>query len=288
MHHQRLNEDTWLFVGKAYESAATAFVDGSDVLLVDALASPEDAHWMRQAMADLGLTVRAILNTHYMSDHMAGLALFPEAITIAHENHRHAFLSQNARVDDFYVDPKITFSGSMKLRWGRHHIRLFHNPGKTMDHVTVDAPEAGLACAGDNIVGNIAYLSKADPDQIDRAITAIRQLGREWVISGHMGRFPASALDNARHYLARLRETSIAIMRRASGAAQARQLAQIRIEACLPAGVTPRDFEREWHQNNLSVIRDQDVFALDASRSPRADSDASARLARRRDNDSLI
>jgi hypothetical protein len=112
------------------------------------------------------------------------------------------------------------------------------------------------------------YLSKSDPDQIDRAITRIRQLGRRWVISAHMGRFPASALDNARHYLARLRETTIAIRRRASVDARARQLAQIRIEACLPAGVVPRDFEREWHQNNLSVIREQHVFELDASRSP--------------------
>jgi glyoxylase-like metal-dependent hydrolase (beta-lactamase superfamily II) len=266
MHHQRLNEDTWSFVGDAYESAATAFVDGGEVFLVDALASLEDARWMRQVMAGMGLTVRMIASTHYMSDHMAGLGLFPEATTIAHENHRHAFLSQNARVDGFYVDPTMTFTGAMEVRWGRHHLRLIHNPGKTMDHVTVDAPEADLACAGDNLVGNIVYLSKSDPDQIERALARIQQLGRQWVISGHMGRFPASTLGNARHYLARLREASIAIRRRVHGDAQADLVARIRIEACLPAGVTPRDFEREWHQNNLSVIRDQGTFELDAHR----------------------
>lgn len=268
MNHQRLNEDTWLFVGKAYESAATAFVNGNEALLVDALASSEDARWMQQVMADLGLTVRVIANTHYMSDHMAGLTLFPEAMTIAHENHRHAFLSQNSRANDFYLDPKITFNGSMCVRWGRHHLRLLHNPGKTMDHVTVDAPEADLVCAGDAIVGNIVYLSKSDPDQIDRAITRIQQLGRKWVISAHMGRFPASALENARYYLARLRRATIEIRRQASGDALARQVERIGIEDCLPPGVIPRDFEREWHQNNLSVIRDQGVFALDASRTP--------------------
>lgn len=268
MNHQKLNEDTWLFVGKTHESAATAFVNGNAAFLVDALASLEDARWMQQVMGDLGLTVRVIANTHYMSDHMAGLGLFTDAMTIAHENHRHAFLSQNSRANDFYVDPKITFSGSMDIRWGRHRLRLIHNPGKTTDHVTVDAPEADLACAGDNIVGNIVYLSKSDPVQIDRAIARIQQLGRAWVISAHMGRFPASALENARHYLARLRKASIAIRRRASGDALAQQLEQVRIEDCLPAGIVPRDFEREWHRNNLSVIRDQGVFELDASRSP--------------------
>lgn len=269
MHHQQLNDDTWLFVGEAYESAATAFLDGTRVFLVDALASLEDARRMRQVMSDLGLTVRMIANTHYMSDHIAGLALFPEATTIAHENHRHAFLSQNARVDDFYRDPTITFDGTMEIRWGRHRLRLMHNPGKTMDHLAVDAPEADLVCAGDNLVGNIVYLSKSDPDQIDRALARIQALARTWVISAHMGRFPASTAGNARHYLARLREASIAIRRQASGDALAQQVERIRIEDCLPAGVVARDFEREWHRNNLSLIRDQGVFAFDASRASR-------------------
>lgn len=264
MIHQQLSDDAWLFVGNAYESAATAFVNEGQVFLVDGLASEKDARWMRDVIESLGLKVSVIATTHYMSDHMAAIGLFPNAMTIAQQNYRHTFLSQNSRIDEFYVEPAVTFDGRMDVRWGRHHIRLIHNPGKTMDHVSVDVPEEDLVCAGDNIVGNIVYLSKADPNQIDHAIETIQRLGRKWVISAHMGKFAASALGNARHYLAHLREAAICIRRQHSGDELARRLGNIRIEDCLPAGIIPCGFEREWHQNNLALIREQGVFELDA------------------------
>jgi len=223
MHHQKLNNDTLLFVGEAYESAATAFINGNELFLVDALASLEDARWMQHVIEDQGLEVTFIATTHYMSDHMAGIGLFPRATTIAHENYRHTFLSQNVRVDGFYT-----------------------------------------VCAGDNIVGNIVYLSKADPCQIDAAIEKVQQLNRKWVISAHMGLFPASTLGNARYYLAKLRDRVVAIRRQSSDGEVANQTLQVRIEDCLPVDVTPTAFEREWHQNNLRLIRDQGVFDLDA------------------------
>src|SRR3546814_19498141 len=80
-----------------------------------------------------------------------------------------------------------------------------------MDHVSVDVPTADLVGAGDNIVGNIVYLSKADPALIRGAIERLQQLGRGTVIGGHMGRFSATVLDNAIHYLGRLRDQVVAI-----------------------------------------------------------------------------
>src|SRR3546814_16058703 len=101
----------------------------------------------------------------------------------------------------------------MTIRWGQHELRFLHNPGKTMDHVSVDVPTADLVCAGDNIVGNIVYLSKADPALIRGAIERMQQLGRGTVIGGHMGRFSATVLDNALQYLGRLREVGRASCR---------------------------------------------------------------------------
>lgn len=271
MHHQSLDEGTLLFVGDAYESTATGFINGDEVFLIDALASLEDARWMRQTIADRGLRVTAIAMTHYMDDHMAGIGLFPQAVTIAHRSYRHTFLSQSARNDPFYAEPNVTFEGCLEVRWGRHQIRLIHNPGKTQDHVTIDVPSGDLVCAGDNIVGNIVYLSKADPNQIDSAIEKIQQLDRKWVISAHMGRFPASALANARHYLANLRHRAVSIRRQVPTSLLAQQISEIRIEDCLPAGVTPCDFEREWHQNNLTLIKDQGAFELDSFLASAAD-----------------
>ncbi|HBS61257.1 MAG TPA: hypothetical protein DEB32_00700, partial [Stenotrophomonas sp.] len=100
---------------------------------------------------------------------------------------------------------------AMRIRWGRHELRLLHNPGKTLDHLSVDVPTAELVCVGDNIVGNIVYLSKADPAQIRTAIGRARQFGRGTVVGGHIGAFDATVLDNALHYLEHLRRTVVTL-----------------------------------------------------------------------------
>lgn len=265
MQYERIERDVHLFVGDAWQSVATAFVDGDSVLLVDALASEDDARWMRHVLCgQLGKTVRVIAVTHYMSDHLAALPLFPEAMVVAHRNHRHAFLSQNQRVDAVYRDPEVVFDSTLRIRWGRHELRLLHNPGKTMDHLSVDVPSADLACAGDNIVGRIVYLSRADPRQIRTAIGRIRQFGRGTVVGGHIGRFPGDVLDHALHYLERLEATVVGIRLDAPHEADAR-IAAIGIEDCVAPGVSPVAFEREWHQRNLEAIVAQSVFALDAA-----------------------
>lgn len=150
----------------------------------------------RVLCGEMGKTVRAIVATHFMSDHIAGMKLFPEALTIAHRHYRHTFLSQNRRVDAFYRDPRVLFDATMSLRRGRHALRLVHNPGKTLDQVSVDVPTADLVCTGDTIVGNIVYLSRADPELIRGAIDGMRQFGRATAVGGHIGRFPAATLDN--------------------------------------------------------------------------------------------
>ncbi|WP_363800192.1 MBL fold metallo-hydrolase [Lysobacter firmicutimachus] len=266
MKVEPLHPDVVMFVGDEYESVSTAFFDGDDALLVDALAGEEDARQLREVLCgQLGKNVRAVVSTHRMSDHMAGLTLFPQALSIAQRHHRHTFLSQNRRVDAYYREPKLVFDGTLSLRWGRHELHLLHNPGKTLDHVSVDAPGADLVCVGDNIVGRIVYLSKADPAQLRGAIDRIKQLGRGTVIGGHMGRFPAAVLDQALHYLDRLRETVVRIRSQAPPALSERRIRAIAIEDCVAAGVEPTPFEREWHGHNLDVVVGQSVFALDAA-----------------------
>ena len=266
MRFEELGPDVLMFVGDDHESVATAFLDGGDALLVDSLASVDDAHWLRRVLCeDMGKTVRVIAATHFMSDHMAGMSLFPDALTIAHRHYRHAFLSQNRRVDAFYREPQVVFDSAMTIHWGRHELRFLHNPGKTMDHVSVDVPTADLVCIGDNIVGNIVYLSKADPVLIRAAIARARQFGRGTVVGGHMGWFPASTLDNAIHYLDRLQDVVVRIRANATAQEADGRIATIPIAACLAPQVEPTGFECEWHQHNLEVIVAQSIFALDAA-----------------------
>ncbi|WP_459041915.1 MBL fold metallo-hydrolase [Stenotrophomonas sp. PSU-St19] len=265
MRIEELCADVLMFVGDAYESVCTAFIDGDEVLLIDALGSEEDAHWLRSVLCDqMGLTVRLAATTHYMSDHMAGLTQFPEALVMAHRHHRHTFLSQNRPVAAFYRTPDIVFD-NMAIHWGRHQLRFLFNPGKTMDHFSIDVPTADLAFAGDNIVGNTVYLSKADPILQASAIGRIRQFGRSRVVGGHIGVFDASVLDNALHYLERIREHVVGIRAESPVAEVSQRIASIRIEDCVELQVEPTAFEREWHGNNLDAIVSQSIFALDAS-----------------------
>lgn len=263
---EQLGASVLMFVGDDHESVATAFLDGDDVLLVDSLGSVEDASWLRRVLCEeMRKTVRVVAATHFMSDHIAGMSLFPDALTIAHRHYRHTFLSQNQRIDAFYREPQVVFDNAMTLRWGQHQLCFLHNPGKTMDHLSVDVPTADLVCAGDNIVGNIVYLSKADPALIGTAISRVRQLGRSTIIGGHMGRFPAAVLDNAIRYLDRLQDAVIRIRANASPPEVDDRIASIRIEACVAPQVEPAPFEREWHQRNLDVIVAQSIFALDTA-----------------------
>lgn len=265
MRIETLCPDVLMFVGNEVESVATAFVDGDDVLLVDALGSAEDAGHLREVLCgQMGKTVRLLSVTHFMSDHIAAVTQFPDALLMAHRHHRHTFLSQNRRVDAFYREPDMVFD-NMALRWGRHQLRLLYNPGKTMDHISVDVPSADLVCVGDNIVGNIVYLSKADPALQRAAIGRIRQFGRGRVVGGHVGVFEEATLGNALHYLARIEEIVVRIRRQSAPSELAARIAAIRIEDCVAPQVVPGAFERTWHANNLDVIVEQSVFALDAS-----------------------
>jgi cyclase len=268
---EELDSDVLMFVGDDHESVATAFIDSDEALLVDSLGCLEDASRLRRILCDdMGKSVRIIAASHFMSDHIAGMSLFPNALTIAHRHHRHAYLSQNQRADELYREPQMTFDSTMTLRWGRHQLCFLHNPGKTMDHVSVDVPTADLVCAGDNIVGNIVYLSKADPALMRAAIGRLRHLGRRTVIGGHIGKFSASVLDNAIHYLDQLRDAVIHIRSNAHAQEVDERIGSIRIEACLAPRVEPVAFEREWHQRNLEVIVAQSTFSFDTALTSRS------------------
>lgn len=265
MQVSELAPDILLFRGQAHESLATAFVHGRDVLLVDALGSAADAEAMRAHLEGrLGLRVPIILMTHYMSDHMAALRLFPRARVAAHRLYAQTFLSQRDRSpqdEREFVPPSIELGGELIFDWGHHRLRVFPNEGKTPCTLNVDVPRADLVLCGDNLVGNAAYLSSSTPELLDAGLARLQQLGRRWIVPGHMGAMPGETLANARHYLRRLREEVTAARRRDA----AESIPAIGIERCLAAGVTATPFEREWHDRNLGLIVERGSFPLHRS-----------------------
>jgi glyoxylase-like metal-dependent hydrolase (beta-lactamase superfamily II) len=265
MQVEELRPDILLVRGEAYQSIATAFLDDRKVLLVDALASDEDARELQRVLEDGGRrTVRAIVATHYMSDHLAALRLFPNARVVAHRYYIHTYLSQRGRDDDVdahFAPPSVTFDASLEFSWGKRRLRLLHNPGKTLCALAVDVPDADLVLCGDAVVGNTVYFSAAGaPAMLGESLVRLRSLGRATVVPGHMGAFDATVLENAQHYLRTIGATVQGLRRRCDGAQLDESLRALRIEDCLAPEVIASDFEREWHGHNLERIIERRLF----------------------------
>jgi glyoxylase-like metal-dependent hydrolase (beta-lactamase superfamily II) len=229
-----LASDILLFHGDSLSSLATAFIDGPRVLLVDALASVDDAQAMRAYLEDeLGKRVEMLVLTHAEADHTAGVMLFPQAEVI--------------------VQPRT-------LQWGRHALDIFSNPGQTADTLGIEVAGADLLFVADNIVGNIAYLGAAAPEAVDAALLRLQARGRSRIVPGHMGVQDASALANARHYLARLRERVGALRAKLGEQAASKAISEIDIEELLAPRVHASRFERHWHKQNLARVNERALF----------------------------
>lgn len=233
------------------------------MLLVDALASSADGDALRRELEDRrGLRVRRIVVTHYMSDHIGGLHLFPGAEIVAHPFWRHTYMSQQEREPDDdarLVAPTTLVSTELLVPWGDLTLRVFHNPSKTVCALAVDVPAVDLLVCGDAIVGNIVYLSSSEPALLRAGLDTLLSLGRSTVIPGHIGVFPGRAVENARIYLRELCRSALPTQAQiACGAPRA----DVGIETCLAPGVVPCEFEREWHSRNLDVIEQRRLFRI--------------------------
>ncbi|HEU4777572.1 MAG TPA: hypothetical protein VFS95_12160 [Telluria sp.] len=238
-----LSSDILLFRGDSLAALATAFIDGERVLLVDALASQFDAIDMRDYLQDtLGKRVEQIVLLDAGGAHPAALALFPGA-----------HLTDAA-------------SAPASIAWGRHTLEL--HAGAAGLHI--DVPDADLLLVGASIVGNIARLGSATPEQADQTLLQLLDRGRTRVVPRTMGATCNRALGNARAYLAQLRASVIALRRTLAPDEADRAIAGITLDACMAKGEWATPLERHWHGENLRQIVASGAFAAHAVERRRA------------------
>lgn len=255
----QVQTDLFLLIGKTYQSNSTIFVNGNDVLLVDALGSRGDAEELRSFVErDLGKEVRFIISTHYFSDHLAALRCFPRATIIAHENYLETFSSEKYRSEEeesHFVEPHLLVSDRLRIKWGTFTLDISHNPGHTQSTLAIDVPEANLLFVGDTLVGNIVYLKYSTPDRFQTALERLRQksTGRR-LLSSHGNVRSTDAISNAQVYLENLGERVCEVGLNES-------VLNIDLDALMPAGVEPTSFERIFHQRNLETVLERRLFA---------------------------
>ncbi len=263
MHIETLDNDVLMFRGQSYESVATALIDGTNVLLVDALASLLDAEAMRHHLEDvLKKKVQFVVLTHGMDDHRAGVPLFPDAAVLGHPRSPDLIRGSSDRTD-LHADVVGARIGPIEdlheMSFGRHRLRFFYNEGKTPCSINIELPSSDLLFTGDNVLGQIAFISRSTPERIDRGIDRLEGRAGSRLVEGHQGWFPRSSLSTVRHYLRSL-EDRVVDLRCRNPDDDHPSLLQITIEDCLPPGAVPTDFEREWHGHNVSLIRSRDIY----------------------------
>ncbi len=250
-----MESDIHLFVGETYDSNSTAFVKGDEVLLVDGMASRRDASELRERVeGGMKKRVRFLLVTHYFSDHLAALRLFPGAEIIAHRNYLHTFTTERHRTREEeanFVEPTMLVDDTLLMRWGRYTLNVFHNPGHTLSTLSIDVPEADLLLTGDTVVGNIVYISYTAPEILRQALRRLKRRGRGRLISSHTGVREGRAVENALDYLERLEANARAAWRAGE---DGREVLRIPIGECLSPGLTPSPFEEMYHGRNLESI----------------------------------
>ena len=255
MREQQVESDIHVFIGETYHSNSTAFVRGDEVLLVDGMASRRDAEELRERI-EVGLNkqVRFIIATHYFSDHLAALKLFPKAEIIAHRNYLHTFTTERHRTREEeanFVEPTMLINDSLSMRWGRYTLDVFHNPGHTMSTLAIEVPEADLLMTGDTVVGNIVYISYTAPEMLRQALRQLQRRGRGRLISSHMGVREGRAVEHALAYLDRLEANARAAWRAGE---DGDSVLRIPLDECLSPGLKPSTFERMFHGRNLESI----------------------------------
>lgn len=242
MRVEQIETDLYLAIGDAFDSNSTILLSGKEALVIDAMGSKKDAHDLKHLLEEnLQSKVRFFICTHYFSDHLAALKLFPDSQIIAHRNYRDTFNQERFRSEEeasFFVEPTILMSDELTIRWGRFHLNLFYNPAHTNSTINIDIPEADLIHVGDTIVGNMVYISYSSPAAFFPALERIKQRGRKRLISSHLGFRSTEAINHATSYLRTLEH-------------RVKSDDTVTLQDCLPSGVEGTPFENIFHKRNL-------------------------------------
>jgi cyclase len=266
MRIQQLEPDIYILTGAHMDSNSTVIVNDNEALLVDGMASRGDAEELRRFVEEeLKKRVRFIICTHFFSDHLAALNVFEDASIIAHQNYDHTFDAERFRTEEEkanFAEPDMLIGEGLRMRWGRHMLDIFYNPGHTMSTINIDIPLADLLMVGDNVVGRLVYLYYSTPKLAQTALERLRRRRRGRIVEGHDGLRDGETVSHALHYLDRLSQN---VRRARLSTAGDEAIQEIGLDECLPTGIEGTDFEHIYHKRNLQTVIERGLFGAGSS-----------------------
>jgi len=198
MQKERVSDNVYWFQSEVYAQVTAGVIIGPQwAILIDTLM-PEETPEIRGFIEDeLMVPVRYIINTHHHADHCWGNCLFPTATVIGHELCRELMLSrsqsalaeagkENPLFRSLCIkEPQITIAqGSLFIRIGKKHIKVFSTPGHSDDCVSVLIEDDRILFSGDAYMP-VPYFVGGDIDVLTNTITEIGDMGLENIIQGH-------------------------------------------------------------------------------------------------------
>ena len=258
MRVKQIHSDLYVAIGDAYDSNCTILLSKGEALLIDAMANKTDATYLKQLVErELNSKAKFIICSHFFSDHLAALKLFPESEIIAHKNYIHSFDLERFRSNEekaFFVEPTILISDELSIRWGKYKLNLFYNPAHTMSTLNIDIPQADLIHVGDTLVGNIVYFTYSSPAMFFPALGRIKERGRKNLISSHLEPRSSDAVDHAVYYLKSLKTRVMDLNHNDE------DVLRIDLQDCLPPKIEATPFETIFHKRNLKFVVEQQLF----------------------------
>ncbi|MGP8075460.1 MAG: MBL fold metallo-hydrolase [Thermoplasmata archaeon] len=240
---------------------AAVLVSGTHAVVVDNLYRPGDARLMFKRIQSWGIESRALVNTHWHTDHNIGNCLFSCPIW-AHVTGPRLLKRYWPK---WVGDPRDKRAGGLRLKlpdqlFDRRvsldldgsEIQLIHVPGHTTDSIGVFLPDSRIFIAGDTVM-DLPFILFGDSREEIRSLRRIQRLRPRMILQGHGPPCNGARLDGDVRYLERLWEKA----REARRAGLTRkQFLETPLERVLPNRRCQALVEgyREAHRNNLWKI----------------------------------
>jgi cyclase len=240
---------------------AAVVVSGQQALVVDNLYKPPDAKRMFRNLQRRGMMPRALINTHWHTDHNIANCLYHCPIWA----HRTAPRLLRRHWPSWVGSPRDKRAGGLRMKapnrlfearasfdFAGEAVELIHIPGHTPDSIGVHLPERGVFIAGDAVM-DLPFVVFGSTLQSVASLRRIQRLRPKLVIQGHGAPCTSSHLSQDVDYLLSIRRAAQAARR--AGVRRPEFLKSPLSEFLTPSRVRslPERYA-EFHQGNLLKV----------------------------------
>ena len=176
--------------------ASYALIAGAQAIVYDTHVSVPHGRFIRQALADRGVTEIRVVLSHWHLDHVAGTEAFADcqvianARTLAHLTARQVAIE--AGTDHGLpaikplILPDLVFEGRMTLALGEERVELIEANIHSDDATVLWLPDRGILLAGDTVEDCVTYVGAPEDFEIHLAdLARLEALGAAWVLPNH-------------------------------------------------------------------------------------------------------